>query len=255
MGRRGREASAGGPAARVLIPELRAGVRGLDADEAHYVRRVLRLREGDPIAAFDGRGLAASGHVVSIGRDEVRVEMDEPAALAGPPVRLTVAMAHPKGERADWVVEKLTEVGVARVQWVTCARSVVEPGEGRLHRQRRLALAAARQCGRADLPALEGPVSFARAVAENAGAEVRWIADPAGGLAPVTSGAPNAPTAPDARGAPGAVVLVGPEGGFDADEVEMARAANYTAVRLGAWILRVETAAVVAAATLLQRLQ
>jgi 16S rRNA (uracil1498-N3)-methyltransferase len=205
--------------------------------EQHYVRRVLRLSAGAQVALFDGAGVSGTGHLAEAADGTLHVEV-EAVSRDAEGGALTVAAAVPKGERADWLVEKLTELGVHTIAWLVCARSVVllkDPG-AKMARWQRLAEAAARQAGRATLPCLEAPVPFATFVAQ-AHPGARLIAQPGGGTAPACRGA--------------GVVLIGPEGGFTGEELQQAAAEGYTAIALSRHVLRVETAAIAAAAQLL----
>jgi len=137
-------------ARRIHVPVLAVGETRLDEAQAHHARDVLRLTQGAEVEVFDDEGRAACGTLlIAPGAVAVRVEhLDE--ASAGSSVRLTVASAVPKGERADWMVEKLSELGVAAFVPLATARSVVLP-EGRNKRQRwaRIATEAAKQSRRA----------------------------------------------------------------------------------------------------------
>ncbi|CAB4853669.1 unannotated protein [freshwater metagenome] len=139
---------------------------------------------------------------------------------------VTIAAAIPKGDRVEWMVQKLTEVGVGEIVLLHCARSAVrwegERGQKQLAKLRKIAREAAMQSRRVWLPTVSGPVEYA----EMAAREGAVIAEPDG---PPFTGA--------------TVVIVGPEGGFTPDELALAQAT----VSLSAQVLRVETAAVVAA--------
>lgn len=191
--------------------------------EARHAVRALRLGPGDSVIVFDGRE-AWRGEIESAsGRVTVRLrERVAPVKLPA----VTVAAAVPKGSRLDWMVEKLAELGVSEFVPVRFARSVVPLGEGRRRRLEKIALAAAKQSGAPLLRvAPERPV-------EELPADW-WLASPAAD-APLPAGG-------------GGAVVVGPEGGLTpAEEARFARKGS-----LGPTTLRIETAAVVAAARLL----
>lgn len=198
----------------------------LDAPDEHHLRRVLRLRPGDAVAAGDGQGAwrpcRLGGGSVLEPDGEVRVEpRPEPA--------VTVGVALVKGERPELAVEKLTEVGVDHVMVLATARTVVrwdgERARRQVERLRAVALAASRQSRRPWLPEVSGPV----APLELAGPGVA-IAD-FGGVPPDL----ERPT-----------VLVGPEGGWTDEE----RAGFDASVTLGPTVLRTETAAIAAGVVL-----
>jgi 16S rRNA (uracil1498-N3)-methyltransferase len=192
------------------------------AEDAHHLFRVLRVRDGETVTVCDGAGgwrvtRVEGGELVCAG-DIVREPDPQPC---------TIAVAIPKGDRLEWMVQKVTEVGATRVLLVDCARSVVRwdaaKAERQLERLRRIARDAAGQSRRTWLPAVDGPVPFAVAAAIPGAV----MADPAG-----------------EPGDLGAVVLIGPEGGFAADELAIGLAVR----SLGDTVLRVETAALVAVA-------
>lgn len=220
-----------------MNPELRASaahvfVEVLDArdtillsrDDAHHLFRVLRLRDRESVTVSDGRGqwraCTVSGNTLIPIGDVVA----EPA-----PTPLTIVAAIPKGDRAEWMVQKLTELGVSEIVFMHCERSVVrwkgDRGVQQWTRLARVAREASMQSRRVWLPELRGPVEFAEAVALPGAV----LADPDG-------------ETPDAA----SVVLIGPEGGFTDAE----RQACSRSMRLAQGILRVETAAVAAAAIL-----
>lgn len=233
------------PRRRLLIPDLAAGEQRtitIDGATAHHALKVLRLGVGDTISLFSGTGLEASATIVAIDREakSLSVEASAPQQQAAPACQLIVGLAAPKGERADWAVEKLTELGVARICWLVCERSVVEPRPSRLERHRRIAAAAAAQCGRATLPEVSAPTPLATFLTATT-AQSRWAADRDG---PALRAQLTAAVAT-------AAIIIGPEGGLTRHELEDATKHGYTIVSLGSWILRVETAAVAAASLLL----
>ena len=212
-------------AAHVLVADVADPV--LDDPTVHHLRRVLRLRDGEPITLTDGAGAWRCGSFV---RGGVEPDGDVKVARAPHPP-LTVAVAPPKGERAEWLVQKCTEAGVDRIVWLAAERSVVrwdgERADRQLVRLRRIATEAALQSRRVWLPALEGPLP---AVDVLPGAA---IAEPGGRTV----------------GAGDTTIAIGPEGGWS--EEESALAASH--VSLGPNVLRVETAALVAVALMVDR--
>jgi len=214
----------------------------IGGEEAHHAARVKRVEVGERVQVLNGAGLIADGEVVETrkGRDgwevAVRVLSARVAEMESP--QLEVWTAVPKGDRLEEMVDQLAQIGVAAWGPLHAARSVVEPREGKMARVTRRAVEASKQCGRAwsmrveeggDLEvALEAGSSRARVV----------MADASGGGYVRT-------------GAERIRVLVGPEGGWTEDEVRMAREAGAVVARFGAHVMRVETAAPVAAAVVL----
>lgn len=199
----------------------------------HQVRRVLRLRDGQPLVLLTGDGLELACRLA--GTDCV-VEARR-AAVGEPAHRLTVVQAVLKGDALETVVRQGTEVGIAAFRLVVAERSVVrELPPRRLDRLRAIAREAAEQSERGIVPRVSEPVPLAEAM--GAGAVL---------LAERSHGARLSGLFPPAT------VVVGPEGGFTPDEVAAAEAAGVTIATLGRRILRSETVAVAAAAVVLSR--
>lgn len=229
----------------VLPERLCTGPLTVDGDDHHYLVRVRRLAVADQVVLFDGAGRQARATLTKLGPGTVTLEVDQPATIARsqrPQIIMLVALI--KGQRMEWCLQKLVELGVDRVVPFAAARSVVRLDADRAHtRQRRLqaiAVDAARQCERDDVPEVSPISSFPDAIrlADAADRRILLFERETRPLAEVLGGAPPTSVA----------LLVGPEGGFTADEVEAARAAGFESVGLGPRILRAETAAVTAAA-------
>lgn len=224
---------------RAFVDRLVVGVNPLDRRQSHHVREVLRLGVGGRVELFDRFGVVATGVIVAVEPD-LLVEVAE-LREASPVWQVTIASGVPKGERADWLVEKLSELGTTRWIPMQSERSVVVPrGTAKADRWRRLATEAAKQSRRAGVMEIDPLRTFDECLLLTA--DHRWIADVSGD-----------PSAVPARGdaVSSVVCLVGPEGGFSPSEIGRASAAGFTVVRLAATVLRVETAAIVAAARLL----
>ena len=233
------------------IAAARSGVRGgqrlVVGGEGHrHLARVLRVERGQSVTLFDGTGTELEAEVVRVGARETELEVGARRSGAGtaPAVAITLLTAVPRGVRMDLLVEKTCELGVTRVVPVVTERSVVRPGAATPRRRRweKIAREAARQCGRADVPAVADPTSFAAALAADLPAR-RLVLAPGGtplrtALGRADDGADATPT----------TLLVGPEGGFAPDELAAAQAAGFVAVSVGPRILRVETAAMLAVA-------
>ena len=220
----------------------------LPESAATHVARVLRLREGAIIVAFDGRGDDHRCEILAVRGDRVRVRVDERvAAVPESPLAVTLVQAVSRGERMDLTLQKATELGVTAIVPVLSARSVVrldaDQAARKLRHWQAVVASAAEQCGRSVLPSLCAPVDLERHLAAPAGAAVRLLPHP-GAVQPLAR--IDAP-------ADGVELLVGPEGGFEDAEVANAVAAGYRTVSLGPRVLRTETAGMVAI-TLLQAL-
>lgn len=222
----------------------KAGQFTLEGDEARHLLRVRRLGKGDQVELFDGRGFATSAEVTAVGRDRVELIAIGPAQEQRPlSCRLTLATAVPKGERFDWLIEKATELGVARLVPIITARSVVDPRDAKLDRLRRRVVEASKQCGRNLLMEVERPIPWT-ALLQNVEDQVRLLAHPSGSL---RGSWPR--TEPGYQAS--VTLAVGPEGGFTDAEVDEARTRGWSVVGLGPTILRIETAGIVGASAVL----
>ena len=224
------------PRSRLTLPD----------DAAHHAARVLRLREGDAMVLFDGRGgeyearLSLPGRGRVVAETGVRHDIERESPLA-----VTLLQAVSSSEKMDLTIQKAVELGVAAIQPVLGAKSVVrlsaEREEKKLARWRRVAIAACEQCGRNRLPPVREAMSieaYCRAPGE---ASLRLLLSPEGkiGLRDVTQ-----------QIEPVVTIAAGPEAGFSAAEEQLLERAGFVAVRLGQRILRTETAALAALASL-----
>ncbi|MFM8893179.1 MAG: RsmE family RNA methyltransferase [Planctomycetia bacterium] len=211
----------------------------LGGDEARHLARVLRARVGDTVTLFDGHGRQWAARVTAIGRDEVALEADAARIDPEPPgTLLTLAVALPKGDRQKWMVEKLTALGVHALGPLETTRGVAEAPAAARARLDRSVIEACKQCGRNTLLTINPPRSLA-AVLADAPARTRILVAHPGGPPALQ------PLVPPADAV---LALVGPEGGFTAEELSAADAAGAERIGLGPHVLRVETAAVALAA-------
>jgi len=233
---------------RLFVPFPLAGQDQVELDERsrQHAVQVLRLRAGDPLLLFDGQGGEYRAELTAAGRKAARARLLEFVDRdLESPLAITLCQGIARGERMDWVLQKATELGVARVTPVICERTQVrldaERRERRMRHWRGILIHAAEQSGRTRVPELCPPVSLPELVGEPT-QELSLILDPraADRLAGL-----NAPEPARVR------VLIGPEGGLSEAERATALAAGYRGIVLGPRILRTETAAV-AALTALQ---
>lgn len=232
---------------RFYVPEgIDQSETELPAEEAHHALHVLRKGPGDQLSLFDGRGRVATGRIAKAGRKSVRVAIEELSAPEPPPAReIVLAVALPKGERTRWLVEKATEIGVSRLIPLRTERSVVDPRPSRLARLRQTVIAACKQSGRNRLMEIEDPIAFPEWLNENSTSAAQLVCDRSG--LPINSRVPRISSFDHSRAPQEVHVSIGPEGGFSPYELQAARSLGATVVRLGDAILRVETAAIVAA--------
>ncbi len=210
---------------------------------ARQIMRVLRLRPGDLVAVLDGEGTLYHVSLQRVSRHEVvgQIVREEPAT-GEPRLAVDLYMALIKGERFDWVLQKGTELGVARFVPMVTERTVVRdlsPSPHRRARWSRIVQEAAEQCGRARIPEIASPVAFTAACAAAAEADRRLIAWAGEGRRSFAEAYGD--EQPERL-----ALLIGPEGGFTADEVAQAYAHGIVPFSLGERVLRAETAAIVA---------
>lgn len=229
-----------------LEPGTRVALQG---SAASHVTRVLRLRPGDALTLFNGRGGQYAGSIENSHAGSVTVAVGSHSAVEREsPLTLTLAQGVSRGERMDLVVQKATELGVSGLVPVLTERSVVRVDPQQAPRKiahwRGIAIAACEQSGRNRVPEVATPLALREftGMARGAVGGARLLLSPGAALrlddvpAPVTD----------------VTVLIGPEGGLTESEEDLARSAGFAPVRLGPRVLRTETAAI-AALTLLQR--
>ncbi len=235
---------------RFYAPDLQADapLAALPADEARHLTRVLRLAPGDEIAIFDGRGHEFRARVAAAARDKVQVELLEPIV----PVRearipLTLVQAVLKGDGMDTVVRDSTMMGAAAIDPIVTARTIgplhaIESGRA-VERWSRVAVSSAKQCRRATVPAVGGVRSLEEWLALG-GAGLRLIlVEPS-----ASSGAEQSLHLLEAHAPAALSLIVGPEGGWTAEERQLAEAGGCIPVTLGALTLRADATAVAAIA-------
>jgi 16S rRNA (uracil1498-N3)-methyltransferase len=220
----------------LYLPELGApgATVALPPGEGHYLVRVCRARAGDRATATDGRGAVAVLRVTTIGKSvEAVVESLERAERSR---RAWVWCGPPEGERADWLVEKLSELGVEVWQPLHCERGRWARGDGRGVRWRRLAVAAMRQARRRFVMEVRPPLELGEALEQVPPQASRWLASAEGTRAPAAAGGELA------------VAAVGPAGGFTRVEEGWFRERGFAPICLSDGRLRSETAALAWAA-------
>ncbi len=224
----------------------------LDASESQHAIKVMRIEVGEEVELFDGKGRQATATVTAVSRKECHCRIDSIEAVDREPAcEVTLAIAFPKPDRCREMIERLTELGVRNVVPIVAARSQRAPSPSVIAKQRRAVIEACKQSGRNVLMQIADPCSLADFIASdhhspshhpsNGQAPIRWIADPDGVSIHQSS-----------RGGIGqAVVLVGPEGGWNAQEILQSIDAGYEKVGFGKRIFRIETAAAYIASRLI----
>ena len=224
----------------------------IDGALAHRLARVLRLRAGSEIVLFDGSGIDARVLLDTVGDRTISGSvLGRAPGPAEARVRVHLYQSITKGERFEWLIEKATEIGVARIVPLIAARAVVKTaGDGnRADRWRRIAVEAAEQCERSTVPVIDAPTTFESALATAPGILVVPYEE-------AHESAPNIHAVLaqriDELFALGEVsLLIGPEGGYEPGEIARAEAVNAAIVTLGERVLRSETAGLVGATLVL----
>jgi 16S rRNA (uracil1498-N3)-methyltransferase len=240
--------------ARFYAPDVQAtgDVTALPDDEAQHLTRVLRLKTGDAVRVFNGRGGEFDAVIASVGRTGVEVRAGEAREAAREArVSLTLAQAVLKGDRMDDVVRDAVMIGVAAIQPIVTTRTEVtraalERGQ-RTERWRRVAVSSAKQCGRAVVPAILEPLSFEMLAQTIAAGR---LSGPA--LMLVEPGATRESLAlgdVDAAAPREATLVIGPEGGWTAEEIHAA-AGLCSLLTLGGRTIRADAMAAVAISAL-----
>lgn len=202
----------------------------LDPNQANYLGNVLRLGLGAELLVFDGLSGEWLARVADAGKKRMTLSVERQMRESESIPDVWLAFAPVKRAQTDWLVEKATELGVARLIPVMTQRTVAE--RVRLDRLESIAIEAAEQCGRTRVPQIVEPLPLKRLIEELDPARHLYFADEGGGE-PVASSFAEGP----------AVILVGPEGGFTEEERQFVRGSRASAISLGPRILRAETAA------------
>jgi 16S rRNA (uracil1498-N3)-methyltransferase len=228
---------------RLHVQRLVSGEIALGVSEAHHARDVLRLRVGDEVELFDDAGAVARGCVVRCDSSDVVVQA-ELLRMAESRGSIVVASAVPKGERADWMVEKLSELGVDRFIPLRAVRSVVIPaGKNKRDRWSRLTIESAKQSRRPGVMRIDDLTDLDEFLDTADAADAIVLSTDS-----IALSLPIAIQSQIANRKPQISLLVGPEGGWSDQELSWFSERNLTRARLTATILRVETAAVAATA-------
>jgi len=220
------------------------------ADQARYLKTVLRMREGDPLLIFNGTGWEYKAVIRRRTADGIELEITGRRALPAAEIHVTLCQAVPKVEKMDGIIRHATELGVERIVPFLAERSVPRWRPEQLPRKRerwqKIAVEASRQCGRPDIPEIGEIVTFERMlrdVPESGLRLIPWEEETKTGIREILRD-------PARSGMKEFVLVIGPEGGFSAGEIELARQAGFLSVSLGKRVLRVETASLAVLAVL-----
>ena len=216
----------------------------IEAEPARHIARTLRMQPGDTLVLFDGSGHEYPGELVTADKRRVSIRCGPARAIdRESPLAVELGIAISRGDRVDWVVQKATELGVARIAPLMTTRGLNLPADRREKKHghwQRIAESACEQCGRNRVPEVAEPQSLTQWL-DNVAAPLRLVLDPRAepGELPPEAGA--------------IALLCGPEGGLEREEIARAQAAGFDALQLGPRILRTETAPLAALAALQAR--
>ncbi len=217
-------------------------------DDAHHISRSLRMAAGETITVSDGKGTEYHCQLTDFLPDRVVARiLESRLCVTESPYRAVVWQALPKGEKLDSIIQKSVECGAAGICLFESSRCIVRVKDGdrgkKDDRRNRIALEAAKQCGRGVIPRVESPISFDRAVELAAQADLALFCYEGEGTEPLPKILGRFRETLDESATPTISVMVGSEGGFSESEVARARAAGMQVTGLGKRILRTETAA------------
>lgn len=223
----------------------------LPAAAAAHVAKVLRLRAGAALTLFDGRGGEFEAQVLALERHGVQLRVGLHRAIEREsPIPVTLLQSLVRAERMDWIVQKATELGVAAIVPLASQHSVVRlddsSAERRVSHWQAVALSACEQCGRNRVPSVHAAVAFERACADARDSPARLMLAPQAQQSLASAAYALAAAEPIT----GLSLLVGPEGGFSEQERAIAQEHGFIGCHLGARVLRAETAALAALATI-----
>jgi len=227
---------------RIFVPDLQAqsddGTVALPEQASAHVSRVLRMRTGDAVTVFDGRGGEYAAEIATIAKKEVtlRLGAHSPTERESP-LAVTLIQGLARGDKMDYIIQKATELGVARIIPVATARGIVQLDDDRGDRKwqhwRAVAASACEQCGRNRLPEIVPPCSLEQLWQSHTLPSLRLLLSPHARTGIASALIPR-PTE--------LAVLIGPEGGLDPEEESRAVAVGFRQTTLGPRVLRTETA-------------
>src|SRR4051794_21051487 len=207
-----------------VTPPILGNCAALTGAETRHLASVMRAKLGDEVTLFDGSGAEFTARITAIGKQDIALSIVARREISRElPFSLAVAVALPKGDRQKWLVEKATELGVTRLVPLITERGIAEPVGSALDRLRRTVIEASKQCGRNRLMEVGEPAVAKQFFSTVSRDSTCLLADQSGQVLAKSLPPPSGPI----------ITSIGPEGGFTADEVAVARAAGWTIVSLG----------------------
>ena len=220
----------------------------IENEQFHYLSNVRRFSVGDEINIFDGLGNSYKARIDNIDKKNMKGTILSSKTLVLPNKKISLYTAIPKGERFDWLIEKASEIGVSKIVPVIYVRSVVkELSENKFERYKKISISASSQSWRADIMPIEKPVQFNETVEKWSTQKytlniLPWESEEDKNILSILN---------ENKEIKNINIFIGPEGGFDKTEIDIALKNNFKTVTLGKNILRVETAAIVASSIIL----
>jgi 16S rRNA (uracil1498-N3)-methyltransferase len=212
-------------------------------DEGRYIKSVLRMRKGDPLVVFNGGGWEYDAVIRQASKEKVVLEITGKRAASADAIEITLCQAIPKAEKMEAIIRHATELGAGRIVPFFAKRSVPRwPGEKSPHKRARwqkIAVEAARQCGRPDIPEIGEILTFEEMLLSGCHGGLNlifWEEESAKGIREILRD-------PRQAGVTSFLLVIGPEGGFEKGEIDLALRAGFLSVSLGKRVLRVDTAA------------
>ena len=214
----------------------------MDTDQLHYVVNVRRFAINDEIKLFDGLGNIFLGKITEISKNKLKGILLNKQPFIKPSVEFYLYCAIAKGERTEWLIEKATEIGITKFIPLITKRSVVKSfSPNKYKRLNKISISASCQCGRADIMQIEAPLSFEEAVKlninKNSLSILAWESEDKQTIDDIYN---------KNKDIKRINIFIGPEGGFEPTEIELAKNNNFYTITLGKNILRIETAAIAA---------
>lgn len=217
----------------------------IEEEQFHYLVNVRRFLSGDEIKIFDGLGNSFLARIDSVSKERISGTILSTKTFQIPKTKVSLFTAIPKGDRFEWLIEKSSEIGVSKIIPTIYSRSVVSDiSKNKFERYQKISLSASSQCSRPDIMKIEEPLDFMSVLNSFAGEKkllniLPWECEEKQTIRQIFENAADFENIN---------IFIGPEGGFDNKEIKRAFESNFKTITLGANILRVETAAIVAAA-------
>ncbi len=227
----------------------------LRKDEFHHLIHVLRKKTGDRFLAVDGEGTIYECLIEQLNHDALKSRILNRHKFIGEPAfKLALALAIPKKNRFDWVVEKCTEIGISQFFPLLTRRTIVKEKSVKIQRCTRIALAAMKQCRRSLLPRIEPPLKFSSLCKSSKEFNIKLLAHEQEKEQDLDDIFNKLAKSNPLECVKSGILCIGPEGGFTEEEVELAVSYGFSTFSLGARRLRSETAAIVGAALLMDKM-